>query len=280
MIAVEQLGRARRKARLAFALASLVTIALGASVMVQADVPAATWIRNPVAWLVAGGLAIIVARQGWLAGWTAPGALLVVTLSFLGPEQQGVHRWLDLGPVELNAAALVLPLAIATSGRGHPGINAACIALIAGALAWQPDISQLAGFVPAMIVLAVARFGWPGGAVAATVGAGAIALCLSRPDPLEPVAHVEGIFALAWNQSPIIALAMGASLAAAALSPLFWWRALQTERAASLALTAYFAATSLGCVLGPYPAPLAGYGLSFVVGWWLGMAALTSPRER
>ena len=69
---------------------------------------------------------------------------------------------------------------------------------------------------------------------------------------------------------------MAVSLALAALSPLL----LRRSAPASLALTAYFAATSLAFLLGAYPAPLAGYGLSFVVGWWLGFAAVSGRQAR
>jgi hypothetical protein len=114
---------------------------------------------------------------------------------------------------------------------------------------------------------------------AVVMAAAAIILCLSRPDPLAPVAHVEGIFALAWSQSPAIAVAMGFSLAAAALAPLVVWLSHPPGMAAPLALALYLAATALAPLFGAYPVPLAGYGLSFVIGWWLGIAALCIPRR-
>lgn len=263
------------RAILVFTLASLLTVILGAVAMAQGDVPLGIWIRNPVAWLVAMAVSVVLAWRGWLTGWTAPAALAIVALSFLGPDQEGVHRWLGLGPVQLNAAALVLPLAIAAFLRERIALAAPCFALIAFALAWQPDISQAAAFAAAAIILCFARFGWKGAAVAALVGAGAIALCLSRPDPLEPVAHVEGIFTLAWSQSPLLAITMAASLAATVLSPLLLWRTGRI-RWAGLALAAYFATTSLAPLAGAYPVPLAGYGLSFVIGSILGFLALAS----
>ena len=268
------LKQARRSALWTFGLASLFTIALGAVAMAQGAVSLGVWIRNPVAWLVAGVVAILLARREWLGGWAAPVALAIVALTFLGPGQEGVHRWLDLGPVQLNGAALVLPLAIVTFERAHPTIAAISFLLIAALLAWQPDISQLAGFAIAAIVLSLVRFGWLGFGISIAVAAAAIAVCLSRPDPLEPVAHVEGIFALAWSQSPAIAIAMGISLAGAALTPLMIWSAHPLGVITPFALSAYLVATGLAPFFGAYPVPLAGYGLSFVAGWWLGLAAL------
>ena len=265
-----------RRAVFAFGIASLLTIALGAVVMANADIPLSIWIRNPIAWLLAGAVALFLASRGWLEAWLAPVAAIIIALSLIGPDQQGVHRWLDLGPVQLNAAALVLPAAIVAFVRTPAVVAIPSFAIIGGLLAWQPDISQLAAFALATTLLCAVRFGWKGVAVALLLSGAAIALCLSRPDPLAPVPHVEGIFTLAWTQSPVLAIAMAVSLALVALSPLL----LRKSAPAALALTAYFAATSLAFLLGAYPAPLAGYGLSFVIGWWLGFAAVSGRQAR
>ena len=264
------------RAVFAFGIASLLTIALGAVVMANADIPLSIWIRNPIAWLIAGAVALFLASRGWLGAWLAPVAVIIIALSLIGPDQQGVHRWLDLGAVHLNAAALVLPAAMAAFVRTPAVVAIPSFAIIGGLLAWQPDISQLAAFALATTLLCAARFGWKSAALALLLSAAAIALCLSRPDPLAPVPHVEGIFILAWSQSPVLAISMAVSLALAALSPLL----LRKSAPAALALTAYFAATSLAFLLGAYPVPLAGYGLSFVIGWWLGFAAASGRQAR
>lgn len=274
MSEADRFAFARRTALQLFAFTSLSAVALGAGVMLLSDVPITIVIRNPIAWLVAAGIGLFLASRGWLGGWGAPAALCIITLSFLGPDQQGVHRWLDLGPVQLNAAALVLPLAIATFHRTHAPVGAVCFVLIGALLALQPDISQLAGFIPAAFILAGARFGWVGMGVAAAGGAAAITACLMQPDPLAPVAHVEGILAMAWTQSPLLGLAMGISLGVAALSPLSHSLARPSDMTTPLALAAYFVATAVAPLFGAYPVPLAGYGVSFVVGWVLGAAAI------
>jgi cell division protein FtsW (lipid II flippase) len=260
-----------------FAAASLLTIALGAVVMARNGVDLGIYVRNPAAWLVAGAVAILLARRGWLAGGVAPLALLVIALSLIGPEQEGVRRWIGAGPVLLNAAALVIPVAIAAFMRERWQLAVPCFALIAGLLAWQPDVSQLAGFALAAVILAAARFGIVGAIAALAIAAAAIAFCLTRCDPLEPVPHVEGIVFLAFSETPIIATGMVVSLALTALSPLLLL-GVPTARAGALGLSAYFAATSLAFLVGAYPAPLAGYGVSFVVGWWIGFATLVPPR--
>lgn len=272
------LDQHRWRSLLLFAAASLLTIALGAFVMQQGGLSPGLWLRNPIAWLVVGALALFIASRGWLSGWTLPAALIVIVLSLFGPEQEGVHRWLGLGPIQMNAAALVLPAAIGAFSPGRLWLAAPCLLMIAGVLAWQPDISQLAGFAVAATILCTAGFGWRGALASLAVSAAAIALCLSRADPLDPVAHVEGIFLMAWDQSPAISIAMAASLAAAVLSPLLLWP-VSALRWKGLALGGYFAITAIAPLLGAYPVPLAGYGLSFVIGWWLGLAALAGSKS-
>lgn len=261
-----------------FTAASLLTIGLGAIVMSRHDIDPGIYVRNPIAWLVAAIVAMVLARRGWLVGFAAPFATIVIALSFLGPEQQDVHRWLGAGPIQFNAAALVLPLAIAAFMRERWWLAAPCLVLIAGLLAWQPDISQLAAFGLAAAILGASRFGLPGAIITPILAAAAVAVCVFfRTDPLEPVAHVEGIVFLAFSETPIIATGMTVSLGLAALSPLLLWP-IPSARPAALALAAYFSATSLAFLLGAYPVPLAGYGLSFVMGWWLGFAALVIPK--
>lgn len=269
--------RAHWRAVFVFGLASLLTIGLGAAVMAQANVPFVIWIRNPIAWLVAGALGLFLASRGSLGAAMAPLALIVIALSLIGPDQLGVHRWLDLGGLQLNAAALVLPAAIAAFDRTRPWLAIPCFIAIAAILAWQPDISQIASFAFASFILASSRFGWRGALAAAAIAAAAVALCLSRPDPLLPVAHVEGIFLLAWSQQPTLAVVMGVALAAACLAPLLL-PPTAALRGPGMALAGYFALTGGAFLLGAYPVPLAGYGLSFVIGWWLGFSYL-SVRE-
>ncbi len=268
----------RWRSAIVFGAASLAAVALGAIVMMQADIPLGVWIRNPIAWIVACVLGLLLARFGVVAIAAAPIALIAIGLSLIGPDQEGVRRWLDIGVAQLNAAALVLPVAIAAFTRTPAWLSIICFVPIAGILAWQPDISQLAGFSLAAIVLATFRFRLRGFLIALVLSAIAITVCLFRPDPLSPVEHVEGILQLANSQSPPFAIALAAAIAITAASPLL----LQSTsaRAPAFALASYFAAVTFASQLGAYPVPLAGYGLSFVIGWWLGIGALSAASKQ
>jgi hypothetical protein len=266
-------GRAHRVALWLFAVASLPAVAAGAAVMSMAGLPLGLWIRNPAAWLAAGALSLVLVRSRWLGLVMPPLALAVIALSFLGPGQEGVHRWIGLGPIQLNAAALVLPAAIGAFAGDRLGY--VFLALIAALLAAQPDISQLAGFSAAAMIIALARFGWKGALASALIATGAIALCLLRPDALAPVAHVEGIVFEAWNRSLVLSVVMEIGLVASSLLPLIFLKQPELRWRAG-ALSAYFVLTASAFLFGAYPVPLAGYGLSFVIGWWLGVAALAA----
>lgn len=256
-----------------FAMASAVAVAVGAWTMAQGGLPPGLWLRNPAAWLVAAGVALVLARWRGLAVWTVPAAVVLIVASLFDAGSDGVHRWLSLGPIRLNIAALVLPVAIATAGQGKRMADAAGFAILLLLLALQPDRSQLAALGVAAVIMAGARFGRLGLAAAIGLVLATLAVCLTRSDPLLPVAHVEGIVAMAWAQSPLGAVVMAGAIAAAALSPLLLWRDDET-RVPAAALAAYLAVSALACAAGAYPVPLAGYGLSFVIGWWLGAAAL------
>jgi hypothetical protein len=205
----------------------------------------------------------------------------------VSPGQEGVFRWVGVGvgvgPVQLNAAALVLPVAIAAFARARAWIAALSFVIIGAVIAHQPDVSQpagsqLAGFAIARVILFAFAFGWKGALASLILGAALVADCLRQPDPLLPVAHVEGILLLAFNQSPALGITMAAAQGLAVVSPMLLLRSGDL-RWKALALSGYFGATSLAPLLGAYPVPLAGYGLSFVIGWVLGFAALaTRPK--
>src|SRR5215213_10701013 len=96
----------------AFALLSLATVAVGCAVAAAHGVPAGSWARNLAAWGVGAVAAwMAAARTSRLSGilMIAPAAL---TVTLLNPGQDGVHRWIDVGPLHVNAAATLLPAAV------------------------------------------------------------------------------------------------------------------------------------------------------------------------
>lgn len=256
-----------------FGLASAAAILCGGIAMTDAGLPPAIAWQNGAAWLLgaiaAFGLTRIGHRPG--ASFAIVGvAILALIATLLGPGQEGVHRWVALGPINANIASLLLPAAIVALGRlGIDRPIALAGALAIAALLWlQPDASQATAFALAAAVLALRGAGGHLRFLALLALPIAAATWL-RADPLEPVLHVEQAIQLCLSVSPVLGLAAMATLAVASLAPL----AARGDRTAS-ALAAYMVAAALAPLVGWYPVPLIGAGMTFPVGLWLGMGML------
>ena len=205
-------------------------------------------------------------------------AFLGVASTFLAPAQNGVHRWIDLGPLHTNVAALLLPVAVVD--LAFCGIFSrtalAFTAAMAALLVLQPDASQATSFLVAIIVLLVVSDQSRGRALIMIAAALLVAaISWSRPDPLQPVAEVEGVFPLAFAVSPVLAVGAAVALAASSLAPLaIRSTAGPSHRSAALALTGYFVSAAICPAFGAFPVPIVGLGMSFPVGYWLGITLL------
>lgn len=260
-----------------FAVASGAAVATGAVAMASVGSSAGSWLRNPIAWAVGLTLAALMARtkesptvyKGVLA---VASAGLAATLT--SAPVDGVHRWIDVGPLHINMAGLLLPMAIVALARlDTRGISLAFAIFVGIVLAAQPDASQATAFFSAAAYLVVRKadvglFAFPSVAAMAALAF----LALLRPDPLQPVPEVEGIFGLMIGVSPILAMGGALALAAACLAPSI--RVRPDSREAAFALTIYLAVICLAPIAGAFPVPLIGAGMSFPLGLWLGIGLL------
>ena len=262
--------------RLALALIALPALAAGFAILEIAGL--GTPIRSLHAASIA--LAAVIAVIGAVVGRFARGrrsAFAIVALALIGlaatlaEPASGPQRWVSFGFLGLYMAPLLLPallVAIAALSRDGVGPPAAFAAIVASLLlALQPDASQLLALCAALATLLVvrgARGAWAWAALA--VPALATVWAFLRPDPLEPVAHVEGVFALAFAHS----LPAGLAVAAAALAFLAGL-ALLARRGPRwlLAVAVYYAALYACSLAGLTPAPLIGYGAGPVLGYGL-----------
>lgn len=267
----------RRLLFLLFAAASLLAVLAGCWTAHTAGVPAGVWGRMIGAWAVGLGIAIALTRTGgrWRqrAGAGALAAIvLLLVLVFADGGLEGVHRWIVIGPVRLNVAALMLPLAIVLLADRQAAPVAMLVMMVL--LVAQPDASQACGLaVAAVILLARHEPRRPGiWAIAAIVALAIVSWW--RPDPLHSVAEVEGIVALAWGQSPALAIVALVALAAASIAPITAGR-----DPAALALAAYMIVTAAMPALGAFPVPLIGMSMSPIIGWWLGIGTLAGRRR-
>ncbi|CAN1530713.1 hypothetical protein MCEMIH16_01396 [Caulobacteraceae bacterium] len=269
---------------LPFGVLSLAVVGAGIFISASNGVPAGVWARNGIAWiagaLAAAGLSALKRRDVLqVALWAAPVGLAA---SLLSPGVQDVHRWVNLGPLQLNVAMLLAPAAVV----------ALAVLCRAGASAWvaglaalvllviQPDASQATTLAAVVVLVALAAFPRAPVRIAVVGVAAALAgMAWLRPDPLEPVAEVEGIFGLALALSPWLAAAAGLLLAGVAGLPVLWGlRGSATERLAGAALGLCLLLWAVMPFLGAFPAPLLGLGMSPIIGAWLGVGLLAGLR--
>jgi len=278
--------KARSGLLIAFGLLSLTLVVAGIFVSVESGAPASAGARNAGAWiagaLAAAGLSALKRRDVLqVALWAAPAGLAA---SLLGPGVQDVHRWVTLGPLHLNVAMLLLPAAVValavlcTTGASAWVAGLAALVL----LVVQPDASQATTLAAVSVLVAFAALRRTPARMALVVGiAAALAgMAWLRPDPLEPIAEVEGILGLALGLSPWLATAAGLLLAGVAAAPVVWGaRGSPIERRAGAALGLCFLLWAATPFLGAFPVPLMGLGMSPIIGAWLGVGLLAGLRE-
>jgi hypothetical protein len=221
---------------------------------------------------VAGNPMIRSARVPSPSGTIILLTLLCVAVPILR-DASGPNRWASFGPLKLYVASLLLPSFLAACSvfvrkRGNDDIVAFAAALgVSVLLAAQPDASQVLALLVGSTVGFV-RYRADGLRSVSTLVAIALvaAWTFSRPDPLEPVPYVEGVFALALGHSLFAGLAVITS-AITLVAGLY----MCSFRGPSWlsAVAAYYAVLFACSVAGLTPAPLIGYGAGPLLGFGL-----------
>lgn len=263
------------------ACAPLPALIIGIVTMRHLGVSSAAWSMNIAAaafglliWAV--GLRLPPPTRATRAFLAAAG-MVTILLPFASEGIAGVHRWVSVAGVRLHASAIVAPLIIfcvaAAAPRGIGGalaLGATCTAI----LALQPDAAQATSLAAACaVVLVLTRTGQTRNVLLSVVVLIAVAaVSFIRPDPLPPVAHVEGIFVAAASRGPGWAAMATAALL---LLPVPFFAAWRRHRSpAALALGVYVAMTLLAPAWGTFPVPVMGYGASPILGYFIALAAL------
>jgi hypothetical protein len=237
-----------------------------------------SWGLNISAWGLGAGSAALMARRGKAsAGWLYV-TLAVLCLTLVSPGLNGVHRWVTLGPLRLNGAELLMPVAVtALASQGaHPALRWVFPPIALAILALQPDTSQATATAgAAIVVLGGGGLGRRAKALLGIILTAGVVLAALRPDPLAPVPEVEDVIQLAAALSPGLAALAVAALAGAALAPLVSsGSADPSVRFCACGLTAYFVLSAAAPLLGAFPVPLVGMGVSPILGGWLGIGGL------
>jgi len=255
---------------------SLVVLAL-------ADVGRGVWINHLLAIFFACGLIFVGSYLSFLSNRKITAvAIIILTLlglatTLLGGDLSGPVRWVTVGPVRLYIAPLLLPSFIAAcsvfagNDSKHQMIIFAAVLVTAFLLALQPDASQVLGLtIASAVVVTQRRLGVFRLGVVVLMLTALTIWAFSLPDPLEPVAHVEGVFALALDHS----LFAGAIVIASAVALVVGLWILSFKGPFWLAAVAsYYMVLFVCSTTGITPAPLVGYGAGPIMGFGL-MAGL------
>ena len=194
-------------------------------------------------------------------------ALLFVPLA-TGPSLNGIARWLPLGPFQLHAGMLAVPLlaVLAAEEDAHaPAILSA--ALLAALL--QPDMATGAALMLAAVALYDATRDWRHGLVAIVAFAASLVAAMRGELPAQPFVE-RVLFQLALND-PLVALGLLAALVA---SFFLIVGALPGRETSRKALAGTLFGFSFAGLVSNYPSALIGYGAAPILGFGLALGLL------
>ncbi len=268
--------------RVPFLLIATFPLAASVVVLAFADAGKTVWLMHLS---LIGGACLLAAAGQFLNHRThrftpANGIALLTLIGLAAPlfvNSSGPHRWVRLGPLSLYMAPLLLPsfyAACAAFLRQRGKLETIAFAALISAsllLAMQPDASQVLALLAGSVVLLwryCSDLFRP--AVTLAIIALAAAWAFTRPDPLEPVPHVEEVFALALGHSLLAGLAV---IASAFIFVAGLYACSRRGFAWLAAVAAYYAVLFLCSVAGLTPAPLIGYGAGPLLGFGLLAAA-------
>lgn len=262
-------------------LAAVPPVAASFAVLAIGAVGRGMWLTHLLAICLACVLAVAGSQLIRLARAPSPAAAIIL-LTVAGVsvpllrDSPGPNRWALLGPLNLYMAPLLLPSFLAACSvfarkRGNCNMIAFAATLaVSILLAAQPDASQLlALLVGSMVGFLRYRSDTFRSVITFVAIALVMAWTFSRPDPLEPVSYVEGVFVLALGHSLFAGLAVITS-AITLVTGLY----ICSFRGPSWlsAVAAYYAVLFACSVAGLTPAPLIGYGAGPLLGFGLMVA--------
>ena len=225
-----------------FAFGSLLTISCGSVAIWLSGGSSAMAIGNLVGCgigLVAASATLVIPKIPKAAEMVFAVMIVALAATFADSGLSGMNRWISIGPLRANIAALFLAafVAILCARQTRPSLAAPVWLSAMSLLVAQPDASQ----ATALAIAAPLLFPkWPS----------------------------------KWRWPVLVATATLAALAATIIS-------VRRADISAAALAAYCAVVAVISAFGHFPVPLAGSGISFPSGWWLGIAIVlrSHPNE-
>jgi hypothetical protein len=199
--------------------------------------------------------------------------IVLLCLSLIQPGLESVHRWVKIGPVFFNVSMALTPVILYSMVYGTQ-LTSVCLAIIMSLIyVSQPDAGQATAFACASLLIFIAKASWglPPRLIGMITVVSAATIAWLRPDPLEPVQHVERIFHLALSQG-VLCFSLCLCTVLASLLPFVWIFRDDPGRELRLLSLVYlvFLLTEFSVTeFGNFPVPLLGAGAAPVLGWYI-----------
>lgn len=266
-----------RQERLAAFAILAIAVGIGATGLAIAGAPHSYGIVNGAALL----FALIAVSAPPLESRAFPlwvliiGATLLVATLIIGPNVDGVRRWIAVGPITLHVGMLMLPAMGAAMMLQPPRIALGFGVIVSAAACLQPDFATaLALFLAVLPRLANANR-TPADYALILASGTAMIVTLLRGNPLPSVRYVETALSDVWQVAPFLSVMMGIALIAAiTVPPWIITRQRPGMRWAAYGSIGALTGYAIASFTGAYPQPLIGYGASSIVGCALALAVL------
>ena len=255
-------------------LSILFPCILGIIGMIRDDVSCVIWIQNVVFILLATILCFFVLKLRMKFNYKIIVFVssLLLGLTFIGPNIDGVHRWIRIPFFTFNIATIVIPITIVAFYRlieeKQYVVSLMGIIVIGSFLFLQPDASQLLAFSLPMIVLVLKSKI----SKVITTSFSIILLFLILKswialDSLQPVNYTEGILTMVYETSIVLYIIGIASLLWIPIC--FLVLCQKQSRNICVGITTYYWIMIFATFAGNFPVPFMGYGLSPILGFYI-----------
>jgi len=197
--------------------------------------------------------------------------LLLFVPLLTGPSLNSVERWLPLGPFNLHAGMLTVPL-LATLASEEPDHAPLLLSVALFAAFLQPDMATGAALMLAAVGIYDATRDWRHAVFAIVAFTASLVAAMRGELPAQP--FVERVIFLLARTDPLAALGLLAALVASFYLII---GALPGREASRKALAGSLFGFSFAGLVSNYPSPLIGYGAAPILGFGLALGLFASP---
>jgi hypothetical protein len=207
-----------------------------------------------------------------------------ISSTLLGPGLEGIHRWQAFGPMQLHLGYILTPLAVSLLFGVREDKRLAIRVLgfiLTLVFCWQPD-SALATSWNLVFIGALLKDLRKGCIPIFLISTLVIMTAITwiQHDPLVAVPQVESIFRLiAAAGSLEIKLAFIAGLLLASPFVSFSLFKDDDNRPFRVAILIYSVLLFASSLLGNFPVPIFGAGISPVIGWYVALALISGAHQ-